>query len=87
MVKLQQIKEASVNDFVDDLVTEMDVSEEDPDENPQHDETHYYEPVMTAKEMRERILELEKERDALNERAEMLEECLLEMSEVIYTGD
>ena len=33
------------------------------------------------------IIELEAERDALKGRAEMLEECILEMSEVVYAGD
>lgn len=70
----------------ENIIAEMDVPEDD-EGNPQEDETHEYEPIMTAKEMRERIIELEEERDALKDRAEMLEECVLEMSEVVYAGD
>lgn len=72
----------------ENIIAEMDVPEDDPDiPDIDPDESGHYEPIMTAKEMRERIIELEEERDALKDRAEMLEECVLEMSEVVYAGD
>lgn len=72
----------------DNIIAEMDVPEDQDDIIPDpDDEGGHYEPIMTAKEMRERIIELEEENSTKDERIEMLEECLLEMSEVVYAGD
>lgn len=72
----------------DNIIAEMDVPEDQDDMIPDpDDEGGHYEPIMTAKEMRERIIELEEENSTKDERIEMLEECLLEMSEVVYAGD
>lgn len=72
----------------ENIIAEMDIPEDDPDiPDIDPDGSGHYEPIMTAKEMRERIIELESERDTLKNRAEMLEECVLEMSEVVYAGD
>lgn len=62
----------------------------DPVENPEEPEPDEPEPeqpqetVMTPTEMRQRITELTATVDDLTQRNEMLEECLLELSEIVY---
>ena len=67
------------------LVEELDIPDEeevepDPDEGPGSD-------IMTAQQMRERIIELEEINVEKDKRIEFVEDCLLEMSEVVYGGD
>ena len=65
----------------DELALRFDETEPEPSDDPQDDQS---EPVMTIEQMRIRLAELE----ALTaERIEFLEDCLLEVSEVIYADD
>ena len=64
------------------LVEELDIPDEeevepDPDEGSGSD-------IMTAQQMRERIIELESDNEEKSQRIDFLEECLLEMSEAVY---
>lgn len=56
-------------------------------ENVNSSEFGRYEPTITTREAYKRIINLEKENDAKSKCIEMLEECLLEMSEIVYAGD
>lgn len=57
-------------------------AEEEPE--PSQDPEPEHETIMTAAEMRERIKELTATVDDLKTTNSMLEECLLEMSEIVY---
>lgn len=70
------------------LIEELDIDDDDDTEpEPSPDDEDSGSDVMSAQQMRERIIALEAENAAKDERIEMLEECVLEMSEVVYAGD
>ena len=67
-------EEISQADY-DNLILELDIPDEPPEEDP--DDPDSGSDIMTAAEMREKIIDL-------TQQIEFLGDCLLEMSEVIY---
>lgn len=67
-------EEISQADY-DALIEELDIPDEPPEEDP--DDPDSGSDVMTAAEMREKIIDL-------TQQIEFLGDCLLEMSEIIY---
>ena len=64
------------------LIEELDIHDEeevepDPDDGSGSD-------IMTAQQMRERIIDLEANIEEKDQRIDFLEDCLLEMSEAVY---
>ena len=69
----------------DNLIEELDIDPDDPD--PDDPDVEPDPDVMTPQEMRLRILELEEDSAKKDRHIEFLEDCLLEMSEVVYGED
>lgn len=65
----------------------IEIEPEPPEEEPvtpPDEEKEQEERIMTADEMRQRIIELEEQNNEKDEKIDMLEECILEMSEYVY---
>lgn len=75
-----------VASFIDEIDYEtLSVSFDDPKEDvPDEIEDNEKESYMTAAQMRLRIKELTEELSKEKERNDMLEECIIEMSEIVY---
>jgi len=75
-------EEISQADY-EQLLTELEIPDEpEPDSEPEPGPD--LEPVMSIEVMRRKIIELEENNAEKDERIEFLEDCLLEMSEVVY---
>lgn len=64
-------------------IIDYDPEDDDPDVPDDQDEDE----IMTRAELTAKVNELQEASDEKDERIEFLEDCLLEMSEVVYAGD
>ena len=77
-LEAEEITEAEYEYLVEELdIPDEEEVEPDPDEGSGSD-------IMTAQQMRERIIELESDNQEKSQRIDFLDECLLEMSEAVY---